>query len=174
VKVKGSFWGVENSKQTEPAERPKLVKAIAAARRLPVPVLLIPVISRLVRHLDYHQHQQPELQPTVDELGKILELAHGVQIVTLSNPDQTPPEDETILRELASEVKRHKVGQPRKRTTGYARERRAHWFPQARQWHAWGWSCRQMALEITEAEGIRLDPATVWRWLKGSRRDTAI
>jgi DNA invertase Pin-like site-specific DNA recombinase len=163
VKVVAAFGGVESGKQTDPVNRPELVKAFTAARE--PGILLIPVPSRLARHPDYDAHENPGLMPTADTWEQILKLADGVTIVTLSDPDSDPPGDEAFLRQLAADVKHTRVGRPRKKVAGYAKARRRRWIKQVRKWHEEGWSCREIATEITAVDGLYVSHKTVWQWL---------
>lgn len=111
VKVRRSFRD-KNKKGTD-LDRPGLAKALDAARRRNIP-LVAAGISRFVRAADYHAWKSPNEMPTVEEFARFMELAVGVRLATLNDPDADPPSDEAFIRELFSAVKCRPVGRPPK------------------------------------------------------------
>jgi hypothetical protein len=114
VKVRGGYGKVETGKTLDADRRSELHKALDHARRRGIP-LVVPCVSRLVRDADYHSHRQPNLKPIFAEFGAFLELAASVRILTMNDPNSSPPEDEAFIRRLTADLKGRNVGRPRKR-----------------------------------------------------------
>ncbi len=174
--MQGTFGETTSGKSLDPTDRPELVKALGEARRRGVP-LAVPCISRLVRSAAYHPSKNPNGVPTVAEFEKLLELAGGVEIVTLDDPDSTPPQDEAFLRQLTAEASGRKVGRPPNKPAGYAAERREHFLNLAVELHTKGWSLRAIAEKVSRESGYRISHVAIRNWLRkataGRVRDLA-
>jgi hypothetical protein len=167
VKVRHAYGEVASGKTLDLCDRRKLVKALEAARTRGDPLVMV-CVSRAVRHCSYDAHRNPEARPTVAEFEAFRELADGVEILTLNDPDASPPEDENFLRELVASVKRRPVGRPRKKKPGHMKDRSKRWKKRAKLMHEEGMSYREIADYIYEVDGIRITHGTIWNWVAGA------
>jgi DNA invertase Pin-like site-specific DNA recombinase len=167
VRVLCSYSETTNGKCLLPSDRPKLFKAIAAARKLGVPLVVV-CVSRLVRNAEYHIYRNPEARPTKAEFKAFMAIAKGVTICTLNNPDSSPPEDEALLNRLAADAKGKRVGRPLKKRPGWAAKRRKQYLSQAREMRKQDKSYRRIAAEISKQSGHPISHAGVRKWIKAS------
>jgi hypothetical protein len=167
VKVRRVYGEAKGGRSLDPGDRPELMKAVEAARRLGIP-LVVACLSRLLRNRRYHPSANPDARPTDADLKALLELADGVELLTLNDPDASPPEDENFLRELVAEVKRRPVGRPRKKEPGHMKDRSKRWKKRAKLMHEEGMSYREIADHIYEVDGIPITHGTIWNWVAGA------
>jgi DNA invertase Pin-like site-specific DNA recombinase len=164
ISVRHSFGDkARDGKSLDPDERPELYEALAAARKRGIP-LVVPCISRLIRNAFYHAHHNPEATPTIAEFLELLKLATGVQIITLNDPDATPPKDEAFLRQLAAEVKRRNVGRHKTKTPGDTKDRRRTWKKRVQELRRQGLSYREIADQVYAEGAIGITHGTVRNW----------
>jgi hypothetical protein len=91
----------------------------------------------------------PDAMPNVAKFGKFMKrLVKGVEIITLNDPDATPPEDEAFLRQLIADYKGKKVGRPKNKVPGYCKDRRLRFQKLARKLRKQKWSWTQITDEV--------------------------
>jgi hypothetical protein len=161
IKVRYVYREIGDGKSLKSSERAELHKAIQRARERGIPLVLV-CISRGVRNRCYHPYFSPKLKPTQQEFEEFLELAGGVQIATLNDPDSDPPADEAFIRQLHAEVKRRKPGRPGRKPAGYTKQQMANWPHElVEEMRSQGMGWRTIAYELYLLEGISVSHMTV-------------
>lgn len=163
ITVRRSFGDIGDGKSLDPEQRPDLFRAIAAARQRGIPLVLV-TISRGIRSQDYHPYWEPDAKPSETELEEFLQLAKGVTIATLNDPDSNPPDDEAFIRQLNAEAKRIPVGRRSKKVKGDCTRRRHRAQQSARQWREDGLSYRLIADRLFTEMGISVSHETIRAW----------
>jgi DNA invertase Pin-like site-specific DNA recombinase len=166
IRIVHAYGECTNGSSLDPADRPAFAKALNAARERGIP-LVSPCLSRWVRSTSYHPYRAPQERPNRAQLATLLELADGVTLLTINDPDAEPPDDEAYLRQLAAEGKRCKPGRKAKRAPGDTKARREQWKKPAQRLHAEGLGYKAIADELFAAHGVTVEPMTVRNWLRG-------
>jgi hypothetical protein len=99
-----------------------------------------------------------------------MELAKGVELLTLNDPDADPPQDEAFLRQLVAGVKRRKVGRRKQKVLGEKKRLRRRWQKQVVKMREEGVTYREIADRIFAADGLTVTPATVRNWFLSPNR----
>lgn len=174
VAVIGNRKG-ESGKTLDPDKRPDLIRALKLARRRNCP-LIIPAISRALRHPEYHHSHSPHLAPTKAEMKRFMRLVnqYGVRVLCLNDPDDTPKGDEKFLKDMAVEIKgpRAKGGRPRKPGRPSSSD------PRVKNKRAIKRVIRKyadldpgtLAERVWEDTGTRLSRTTLWRWRRAMKK----
>jgi hypothetical protein len=171
IEVLCSYKEFADGRKTNRRDRPELHRAVSTARRAGVP-LVIPCTSRMVRGALYHAHHDPEVRPSVNEFKGFLKATEGVTVATLNDPDDDCPQDETFLRNLTATVKMKRVGRPKKKHPGQAKDRRRKWRRKAIRMKEAGMSYREIAQEIYHRDGSHVSYTTIRKWYMASLRIT--
>lgn len=154
-----------SGKSLDPEERSELFKALNAARKRGVP-LVVPCISRLIRHAQYDASANPNARPTVQEIKRLMSLAEGVQLLTLNDPDSYPLDDENFLRNLIAEVELKQVGRPKAKQAGDRKKIREEYEQMAQRMHQSGKSYRFIAVQVSKKAKSRVSHTTVKNWIE--------
>ena len=157
-----SFTQVETGTSLE--NRPKLVEAIEAARRLQAenPGATVAVVTdtrnRFLRGKFYNGRASTD-PPTPRQWAELKKLADGITLATVLPPDATFGKvrgHETLIARNAGK----RVGRPPKRPTVQKKKRREELLPKARRLRDRDLSVRQIAGRL----GVPI--STIGRWLK--------
>jgi DNA invertase Pin-like site-specific DNA recombinase len=173
IEVLDAFGDVGSGKSLDRQDRPGLFTAIEAATRRGV-TLAVPAISRLLRSADYDAKQNPTAMPSRAEWKPLLKLLEGIEVLSLNDPDATPPADESFLRQLAADAKGTSVG--RRRKPGRPRlddDRRAKTLELVLRLAMKGMGSRRIARRVQQATGIALHFTTVCRWRRERKSSVA-
>lgn len=152
LKVKGSHVG-NGGDPSWIAQYAKIAKQFGAIHRVDVK-LLAGDPSRFIRSADYHPVLNPHAVPSLTQCELLKQAAMGLGLVTLlDDPDATPEEIRSHQTKRGMQAKGSKPGRPKKlsRTELLAEAQRLH---------------EQGTLQVVIAGQLRVDPATISRWLR--------
>ncbi len=170
IEVKGRRYGdVADGRELDQRSRPDLYEAIGYARRQGIP-LVLPCISRAIRNKGYRACKWPECdyQPTKEEFEEFLQVAKGVTLATLNNPDASCPEDEEYLRDVVTAPVKMRLnpGRKRKKGAGYCKARKARYSTLAIRLRESGWSWRDIAQKVSQRSKRPISYTGVRKWVQ--------
>lgn len=144
--VAGVYTDIGSGKELD---RPGLTEALDAG--LPV---IAPCFSRFLRSAHYHAHFRPDARPSKEEIKRLIKKAGGTPLHTLADPDSTPSQDESFLRDLKG-----------KGSAGYAKERKKRFREKAIALRREGRSFRDIARIVSRESGYPITAMGIWKWL---------
>lgn len=148
--------------------RPELFAAVNAAALRKIP-LVVTCVSRLLRNTNFHPYKHSELKPTRQEFECLMKIVKDVQILTLNDPDSSPPEDECFIRDLVKALGGKRKGNKPKNVMeklDNKGERSTDQNPYVQTILKGELSTRQAAFEINRCGDVRVDHTTVHMWRK--------
>ena len=142
------------------ADRPHLREAIDGARRKSAWVVA-PMRCRLIRHRNFDGTHETE-PPTIGEFQMLIEMANGVALATIIDPDSPPSVNRSFQTKRGKEAKGNPGGRPIERRDPF----RARWLPVARELHANGLSLQAIADEVKRLGGRSRTAECIRQWLQ--------
>jgi hypothetical protein len=106
-----------------------------------------------------------EAQAQRHELQDLEQATLGVPLMTYLHPDATPTACKSLLTTWGQEATGQTGGRPRRPRPGYRQDRRERWQDQVRKLHREGWSVRDTAEHVSQAEGVRISHTAIAKWL---------
>lgn len=124
-----------------------LRKVVRLARKHNAKVLA-ETSARLIRHRIYHPNDNPDKEPTWNDLERMKSALQDVEVMTFVHPDATLAEIKGFETKRGQEQKGNKGGRPRKAAPGSIKERRLKLRPTARRLRREGFSLGKIAAQL--------------------------
>lgn len=131
-----------------------LIKIFKKMQKQGIKYLVIVTLSRIIRNEKFDPINNPDAEPTSEELKILKELAekYGIQLLTIADPDLTLSQDRSFLNALSS------------KTTSKKNINKKEAMREVIKLHEESnWGCRRIAKHIT-VRGYKVSSATVARW----------
>lgn len=133
--------------------------AVMRARSVGAVAIFAETTDRFIRNEHYHSVKQPNLQATDRQLDEVAQLADGMPLMTVLDPDATPGEVRSFHTKRGQTQKNRTGGRPAVKRAGYKKQTRWANLVDVRRAKRSGMSVR----EISERLGLK--KSTVQDWL---------